>query len=122
MPQKPTTVQEYISSKPAVTQKRLTELREYLKSVDPSATEELKWGKPAFVNDGILFVYAAAKHHISLHPTPSVIDYFREELSSFISSDNTMRFPLEDPIPGEIVRKVAGRRVYEKREKGVQWK
>ena len=116
------TVQEYISAKPRQAQQRLCELRDYLKSADPTAIEELKWGKPAFVNNGILYVYAVAKKHISLHPTPSVIEHFREELESFKLSDNTIQFPLDNPIPREIVVKLATLRVHEKNAKGIGWK
>ncbi len=122
MPEKPKTVQEYIFSRPEEAQKRLSELREYLKVADPAAIEELKWGKPAFVSNGILYVYAAAKKHISLHPTPSVIDHFRGELEFLISSDNTIQFPIDKPIPKDIVVKVAKFRVSEKNEKGINWK
>lgn len=116
------TVQEYISARPAQAQQRLRELRDCLKHADPTASEELKWGKPAFVNNGILYVYAAAKNHISLHPTPSVMDHFREELKSFTLSGNTIQFPLDHPIPRQTVLKLAALRVHEKNEKGIGWK
>lgn len=122
MTDKPKTVEEYIASKPKETQERLEELRSYLNLADPAAVEELKWGKPAFVNNGVLYVYAAAKKHVSLHPTPSVINHFRKELKSFKLSDNTIQFPLDNPIPKEIVIKLATLRVHEKNEKGVGWK
>ncbi len=122
MTDKPGTVDEYIASKPRETQVRLEELRSYLKLADPTAVEELKWGKPAFVRDGVLYVYAAAKQHISLHPTPSVINHFRKELKSFKLSDNTVQFPLSVPIPKETVVKLATLRVHEKDEKGIGWK
>ncbi|MBD3584131.1 DUF1801 domain-containing protein [Salinimonas sp. HHU 13199] len=122
MPDKPKTVEEYISSKPKKAQERLGELRRYLKLADPNADEELKWGKPAFVNNGILYVYAVFTKHISLHPTPSVIKALRKELESFKLSDNTIHFPLEDPIPKELVTKIANLRVFEKNNKGIGWK
>ena len=122
MTNKPETVDEYISAKPKEVQERLEEIRSYLKQADPTADEELKWGKPAFVNNGILYVYAASKKHISLHPTPSVINTLRTELEGFKISDNTIQFPLENPIPKELVIKIATFRVYEKNEKGVGWK
>ena len=122
MTNKPETVEAYISAKPKEVQERLEEIRSYLKQADPTADEELKWGKPAFVNDGILYVYAASKKHISLHPTPSVINTLRTELAAFKISDNTIQFPLENPIPKELVIKIATFRVYEKNEKGVGWK
>lgn len=119
---KPKTVQEYICCKPAEAQERLRELRSYLMEADPSASDELKWGKPALVNSGILYVYAAAKNHISLHPTPSVISQLRRELGALISSENTIQFALHEPIPKVLVTKIAKLRVFEKEQKGVKWK
>jgi len=122
MSNKPKTVSEYISSKPKEARDRLSELSEYLWIADPEAKQELKWGKPAFVDDGILYVFSGSKSHVSLHPTPSVIDHFRKELSGFTVSANTIQFPLDKPIPKSIVLKLAKFRVKEKKLKGIGWK
>ena len=122
MADKPKTVEEYISSRPEQLPERLEELRSCLRLADPNAHEELRWGKPAFVNEGILFVYAGFKKHISLHPTPSVIMAFRNDLETYKLSDNTIQFPLADPIPKELVVAIAKLRVFEKSEKGMGWK
>ncbi|WP_438862776.1 iron chaperone [Neptunicella sp.] len=119
---KPNSISEYILSKSDQAQTRLNELRTYLQLADQDASEELKWGKPAFVNEGILYVYAAFKHHISLHPTPSVIEHFKQELSSYKLSGNTVQFPIEQPIPKELVLKLAELRVYQKNQQGIGWK
>lgn len=116
------TVEEYISSKAEVVRKRLEELRHYLQLGDPDAVDELKWGKPALVNDGILFVYAGFNKHISLHPTPSVINALRDELGAFKLSENTIQFPIDGPIPEKLVIKIAKLRVFEKHKKGIDWK
>jgi uncharacterized protein YdhG (YjbR/CyaY superfamily) len=122
MTAKPKTIQEYIESKPKETQERLEELHSYLKLAVPEGDEGLKWGKPALIHNGILFVYAAFKEHVSLHPTPSVINTFRKELEAYKLSDNTIQFSLDKPIPKELVLKIANLRVYEKNEKGIGWK
>lgn len=122
MADRPKTVTAYISCQSQEAQNRLEELRGYLRLADPDANEELKWGKPAFVNDGILYIYAAFKTHISLHPTPSVVNAFRKDLENYRVSDNTIRFPLEAAIPEELVLKIARWRIYEKKEKGIGWK
>ena len=119
---KPRTVQEYFYSKPQMAQERLNELRDYLKEAVPGASDELKWGKPALVNDGILFVYAAAKTHVSLHPTPSVISHLRDKLGSMASSENTIQFSLIEPIPKALISEIAKLRVYEKEDLGIKWK
>ena len=116
------TVQEYISCLPEEVKQRVTELRSYLIEAFPDATDELKWGKPALVNDGILYVYAAAKNHISLHPTPSVISHLEEELGARITSENTIRFAIDEPVPKALVIKVVRQRIFEKETLGVKWK
>lgn len=115
-------VQDYIASKPLDAQTRLNELRSYLLEAAPGAGDELKWGKPALVHEGILFVYAAAKNHISLHPTPSVVSHFQQELGARVASQNTIHFAMHEPIPKALVVKLAAHRVYEKDTLGVKWK
>ena len=122
MADKPTKVQTYIDSKPLQVQQKLLELRSYLQLADPMAHDELKWGKPALVNDGIVFVYAGFKNHISLHPTPSVITAMRELLSGYVLSGNTIQFPLDKPLPKELIMHVASLRVHEKTVVGIGWK
>ncbi len=98
------------------------ELRCYLKQVVPDAREELKWGKPALIDDGILFQYAAFKSHVSLHPTPSVVNALRDQLQSYETSSNTIRFPLDQPIQKELVIQIASLRLRQKMEQGMNWK
>ena len=115
-------VEGYILSKPPKARQRLSELRRLLRRAAPEASEALKWGKPAFIEDGILFQYAALKNHISLHPTPSVIDALRDQLQSYEISQNTIRFSLDHPIPEELVLQVAFLRLSQKIEQGLDWK
>lgn len=115
-------VDAYILSKSPEARRRLAELRRLLREAAPDASEALKWGKPAFIRDGILFQYAACKHHISLHPAPSVIDALRDALRSFEISQNTIRFSLVNPIPKELVLQIAALRLFQKTEQGQGWK
>lgn len=115
-------VEGYILSKPPKARQRLSELRRLLRRAAPEASEALKWGKPAFISDGILFQYAALKNHISLHPTPSVIDALRDQLQSYEISQNTIRFSQDHPIPEELVLQVAFLRLSQKIEQGLGWK
>ena len=115
-------VEGYILSKPPKARERLTELRRCLRQAAPEASEALKWGKPAFISDGILFQYAALKNHISLHPTPSVIDALRDQLQSYEISQNTIRFSQAHPIHEGLVLQVAFLRLSQKIEQGLGWK
>jgi uncharacterized protein YdhG (YjbR/CyaY superfamily) len=119
---KPASVEEYIASKPPDAQQRLRELQNYLKASAPEAQDLLKWGKPALLDDGILFVYAAAKNHISLHPTPSVVAQLQNQLGSHEYSENTIKFPINEPIPRTLVTTIAELRVFEKNSLGIKWR
>lgn len=119
---KPSTVRQYIASKPAFAQQRLNELRACLLAANPNAVDELKWGKPALVDDGILYVYAVFTKHISLHPTPSVIDAFKDQLQAYKLSGNTVQFPLNTAIPEPLVTEMARLRMIQKTEHGTGWK
>lgn len=115
-------VQEYIATKTDQAQLRLNELRNYLLEAIPNAGDELTWGKPALVSDGILVVYAAAKKHISLHPTLSVVAQFSEAPGIRVASQNTIHFSIDEPIPKALVMKIAQQRLYEKESLSIKWK
>ena len=119
---KPASVEDYIASKPPNAQHRLRELQNYLKATAPEAQDLLKWGKPALLDDGILFVYAAATNHISLHPTPSVVAKMQNQLGSYQYSENTIKFPISEPIPRILVTTIAELRVFEKNSLGIKWR
>jgi uncharacterized protein YdhG (YjbR/CyaY superfamily) len=119
---KPQSVEDYICSKPPNAQQRLQELQGYLKATAPEAQDLMKWGKPALVDDGILFVYAATKNHISLHPTPSVVTQIQDQLGSHEYSENTIKFPISEPIPKTLVTTIAELRVFEKNSLGIKWR
>lgn len=119
--QKPTTVDQYIEQAPTNAQAKLRELRKCLQKVAPDAEEILKWGQPAFVAEYILFVYAGFKAHISFHPTVQVITAFKDELSEYKTSDNTVQFALDKPLPLNLITKMAVLRV-EQSKNGVTWK
>lgn len=118
---KPTTVQAYIDNKPELARVRLEEVRAQLKSVATQATEELKWGKPALVNNGIFMMYAAAANHISLHPTPAVIQALSSSLRGYTVLMNTIQFPINEELPKELLMRVAQLRL-EHQQMGLGWK
>jgi uncharacterized protein YdhG (YjbR/CyaY superfamily) len=68
---------------------------------------------PAFRLNGNLVFYATFKNHIGFFPTPSAIEAFREELSDYEVSKGTVRFPMDKPIPFDLVRRIVSYRVKE---------
>jgi len=119
---KPATVDQYIASAPPLARERLREMRQCLRDAAPEAEESLKWGKPAFTLGTVLYVYSAHRQHISLHPAVGAVAHFAEELAGYTTSGNTIQFPLGQPLPLELVRRIAAFRVREVVEDGVGWK
>lgn len=117
---KPKTIEEYIAAAPKDAQDRLNEMLACLRGAAPGAEESLKWGQPALSNQWILFQFAAFKNHISLYPTPSVVAAFKDKLSDYKTSSSTIQFPLDKPLPADLIKEIATFRI-EESKKGVKW-
>ena len=83
----------------------------------PNAEEAISYQMPTFKLNGNLVCFAAFKNHIGFYPKPSVIETFGKELSNYKVSKGTIRFPLDKPIPFDLVRKIVKYRVKENLEK-----
>jgi uncharacterized protein YdhG (YjbR/CyaY superfamily) len=96
----------------------LQELRQAIKESAPEAKEVISYQMPAFKLNGNLVYFAAWKNHIGFYGgSSSTIDGFREELSDFEVSKGTIKFPMDMPLPIEIVKKIVARRVKENLDK-----
>lgn len=118
---KPKNVEEYIKAAPAEAQEKLAEIRSLLRSVAPNATEELKWGQPVFIEKRILFSFAAFKHHLRFMPTGPALAPFREELSAFKTGKDTVQFSYDEPLPAELIVKIAQYRFRDVIENDAKW-
>jgi uncharacterized protein YdhG (YjbR/CyaY superfamily) len=107
------TIDEYIKSFPKDVQTILMEMRLTIKKAAPEATEAISYQMPTFKLNGNLVHFAAFKNHIGFYPVPSGIEAFKEELSPYISGKGTAQFPLDKPIPYELVEKIVAFRVKE---------
>ena len=119
---KPKTVTEYIEEAAPEARERLREMLECLRKAAPGAEEALKWSMPALCYDRILFTFAAFKNHISLFPTPSAVHAFARDLEKFKTSEGTIQFPLDAPLPQALIRRIASFRVREAVEKDAKWR
>jgi uncharacterized protein YdhG (YjbR/CyaY superfamily) len=119
---RPKDVTEYINASPKDARKKLREMRACIRASAPGATESLKWGMPAFSYKRILVTFAAFKRHIGFYPTPSAVKAFASELSKFVTADASIRFPLEDPLPLTLIRKITAFRVRESLEEDGKWR
>lgn len=117
----PETVREYIDQAPEETQEKLREIRDCLREIAPNAEESLKWGTPAFSLDRILFIYGGFKQHIGFYPTPDVVREFEDELEGYETSKSTIKFPLDKPLPVDLIEEIAAYRVREVKENDAKW-
>ena len=97
-------VDDYIAAQSAAAQPRLRELRGIVRSVLPDANESISYGMPAYTRDAVRVYFAAAKQHCALYGTSS--DLLAEELGNRRQAKGTVRFPLDQPVPEELVRKL----------------
>ena len=106
-------VDGYIAAQSAETQVRLRELREVIRSTVPEAEEVISYGMPAYrLPTGVVAYFGAAKGHCALYGL--VPDGFADDLSGYERSKGAVRFPLDRPIPAELVRKLVLARVAER--------
>ena len=106
-------IDEYISTFPKEIQKILKELHATIKAAAPGAEEKISYQIPTFVLKGNLVHFAAYKNHIGFYPTPSGIQTFKKELSIYESAKGSVRFPIDKPLPFDLIRRIVKFRVAE---------
>jgi uncharacterized protein YdhG (YjbR/CyaY superfamily) len=99
--------EEYIVGFPTETQEILIKIREIIKSISPEAVESISYGMPAFKLKGKPLVYFAAfQHHIGFYATPQGHEAFKEELSKYKQGKGSVQFPLNMPIPYDLIKRI----------------
>ena len=119
---KPKTITGYIKDAPKEAREKLREMRTCIREAAPGAKESLKWGMPAFSYRRILVMFAAFKHHIGFYPTASAVKTFAKNLSKFKTAKGSIQFPLEKPLPLNLIRKITSFRVRESSEEERKWR
>jgi uncharacterized protein YdhG (YjbR/CyaY superfamily) len=110
---KPANIDEYIRVFPAKVQMLLQQLRETLKKAAPLAEETISYGMPAFKLSGMLVWFAAHTKHIGLYPRGSGIEAFKKELSPYKHAKGSVQFPLDQPLPVDLISRIVEFRVAE---------
>jgi len=118
---KPKTVDEYLATIPEQAREKLNELRAILKSIAPNATEELKWGQPVLTERRILYAYGAHKNHMTFMPTGPSLAPFQNELAGFKTGKDTIQFSYDQPLPVELIKKIAAYRYKDVVENDAKW-
>lgn len=111
------TIDEYIDIFPDDIQSVLKKLRQTIRKAAPEAEEAISYQMPTFKLNGNLVHFAAFKNHIGFYPIPSGIEAFKNELSPYKSAKGSVHFPLNKPIPFDLVEKIVIFRVKENLEK-----
>jgi uncharacterized protein YdhG (YjbR/CyaY superfamily) len=115
-----TSIDQYIRSFPAPTRKILKELRAVIKKAAPHASEKISYGIPTLYQNGNLVHYAAYGNHIGLYGAPRSPRSLDHKLQEYRTGKGTLRFPIDQPIPLDLVRQIVERRVEESSAKS--WK
>jgi uncharacterized protein YdhG (YjbR/CyaY superfamily) len=107
-------IDEYIAAFPAEVRAVLEELRALIAATAPGATETMSYAIPTFdLNGRHLVHFAGYEKHVGFYPSPSGIAAFRDELGLFKTAKGSVQFPLDRPLPADLIRRMVESRVAE---------
>ena len=113
----PATIDDYIAGFPADVRALLETMRTTVREAAPEAEETIKYQMPTFTLGGNLVHFAAFKKHLGFYPAPSGIERFKQELSAYEGGKGSVRFPLDQPIPFDLIGRIVRFRVRENLER-----
>lgn len=101
------TIEEYIREQPEEVQPLLRQLQETIHGAIPEAKEKISWSMPTFWKGRNLIQFAASKKHIGLYPGAEAVEVFADRLTDYQTSEGTIRLPIDQPLPLELVAEIA---------------
>jgi uncharacterized protein YdhG (YjbR/CyaY superfamily) len=104
---------EYINTFPERVRRILQELRQTIREAAPEAEETINYQIPTFTLHGNLVHFAAFEKHIGFYPTPGGMEAFQKELSSYKQAKGSVQFPIGQPLPLPLIRRIVEFRVKE---------
>jgi uncharacterized protein YdhG (YjbR/CyaY superfamily) len=107
------TMDEYINTFPEDVRAILNELRQIIREAAPEAEETISYQMPTFRLNGNLVHFAAFKNHVGFYPTPTGIEAFKDELSPYKGAKGSVQFPIDQPLPLSLIRRIVAYRVKE---------
>lgn len=113
----PSDIDEYIGNFPEDVQEMLQELRATIQTAVPEAEEAISYQMPTFKLKGNVVSFAGYKNHIGLYPAPRGIEAFQEELAQYKGGKGTVQFPLDQPLPLDLISRIVRFRADENLEK-----
>lgn len=113
----PRSIDEYIQASPPEVQSILEKIRSTIRETVPEARERISYQMPAFALEGDLIYFAAFKKHIGIYPPVRGDEKLKKELAPYRNERGNLKFPLDEPIPYALIRRVTEARAKEQREK-----
>ena len=110
-------IDKFIAGFPKEVREMLEKVRETIREAAPEAEETINYGIPTFTLKGNLVHFSGFKNHIGFYPTPSGIEKFKKELSAYEMAKGSVKFPLDQPVPYDLITKIVKFRVKENLEK-----
>lgn len=110
-------IDEYIAGFPKEVQDILQQVRATIKKAAPAAEEKISYAIPTFFLQGNLVHFAAFKNHIGFYPTPSGIEEFEKDLSIYKRAKGSVQFPLDKPMPLNLISRMVKFRIKKNLEK-----
>ena len=107
-------VEIYINGFPEDIQNRVRQIRATIKAAAPYAQESIRYGMPIYKTEGKALVYFAGfKHHIGFYATPTGHSAFAAELATYKQGKGSVQFPLDQPVPYDLISRIVKFRVYQ---------
>jgi uncharacterized protein YdhG (YjbR/CyaY superfamily) len=109
----PADIDAYIAGYPEEVRAILQKIRRTIIKEAPKATEMIKYRMPTFFLKENLVHFAAFKNHIGFYPSPSGITAFQKEIANYTWAKGSVQFPLDSPIPYDLIKRMVQYRVNE---------
>lgn len=104
---------EYAAGFPPKVRRALQSVRSTIKKAAPGAEEIISYGMPAFRQRTILVWFGAHAKHIGLYPKAAAMSAFKRELNAYKHAKGSVQFPLDEPMPLELIARIVRFRVDE---------
>ncbi|HKR13569.1 MAG TPA: DUF1801 domain-containing protein [Pyrinomonadaceae bacterium] len=112
----PENIDAYIERFPDKVQKLLQRIRKTIQKAAPDATEAISYQMPAFKQKRVLVYFAAYTNHIAIYPAPRGAKEFKQELAQYEGGKGTVQFPLDQPVPYDLITRIVKYRIRENAE------
>ena len=115
---------QYLAAQPAEAREKLIQVRAAIRRAVPDAVEAISYQIPAFRLNGRVFIFFAGwKGHYSVYPVgDALLEAFGAALARYEISKGTIRFPLEEPVPEELISRIAAFKAQETRSRALKKK